>query len=330
MEKIFKAKTLEDLDRFIFRNESHDHRVYEDYDFYYYISDYDYHICPKWDSRKTITISRDYYYQLFKDLRNQSKLEIKDNEFFSKDHDIPIVKPNKIKDRVFIFYKEPLDIIVQNNDYMQNIYERLKKKIFSTKKGEVLSSINNEIFLTKKTYEKLDDITLNELHFLKNLRDVVNEILVYDVKEENKLLTEFIIKEIQEIKVFDDLFAFLYNPTKNRISIKLEEYLKRGKGVCKQFALLYGYLLESLSDDFLLAGNFSLDLYLINDYRDSLNLGHIWVRYESLENKVFILDQRYILELFSNTERQIGQHYNTPNEFEEYIKRRIKNKYYSV
>ncbi|MEM4396595.1 MAG: hypothetical protein QXR30_02985 [Candidatus Woesearchaeota archaeon] len=330
MENIFKVKNLEDLDNFLFKHENHSHRIYEDDDFYYYISDFDYHIRSKHDSLKEKTISRDYFYLLFKSLRNELKLEIKNYDFFSKDYNVPIATSKKVKDRIFIFYREPLNIFVEDNDYMRSIYETLKKRIYSRRKDNVFNSINNEIFLTKETYNSLDDITLHELHFLKNLRDVVNDILVYDIQEETYILTQHILKEIENLQTFDDLFEYISNFNKKKVTVRLDQYLRKGKGICKQFALLYGYLLESLIDDFLLGGNFSLDLYFVKDNKNNFKFGHIWARYESLENKVFILDQKYILELFSNAELQANQYYKKPSEFEKYIQRKIKIKSYSL
>lgn len=305
MDKLFQARSYEELEDLIYDYFDHDHRCYQDFKRYYEISDYDYHITLLNDSKRFVEVSFSYFYHLFDHLLINQLIKVKDNEFILHNYDIKLVKENSVIDRLFYLYhiQEPAHIYVEDNDYMNKIYNSLKERISRSKERSVLDEIDKTIHLKDQTKNNLEDILIHELNILNIVRSFVLEHLKYDDFKENQIAKAK--SENRKIIV-------------EKPYVLLDEFLKEGFGVCKQFSLFYGYLIERLIHDNILFGSYSLDSNLI--YSSEKPPGsHIWVRYKTLTGSTLILDQEYILELGSKVENKMTLFYKRPIEFEKHI-----------
>ncbi|MEM4396594.1 MAG: hypothetical protein QXR30_02980 [Candidatus Woesearchaeota archaeon] len=312
MDKLFKAKSYEELEDLIYEYLDHDHRCYQDFKRYYEISDYDYHITLLNDSKRFVEVSFSYFYNLFDHLLINQLIKVKDNEFILQDCDLKLVKDDSVINRLFYLYhiQEPAHIYIRDNNYMNDLYNSLKQKISNTKLKSVLQEIDKTIHLRENTKTNLDDLLVYELSILNNVRFLVLEHLKYDSSKENVIAK--LKSENRKIIV-------------EKPCVYLDEFIKEGVGVCKQFSLFYAYLLEKLIYDNILFGTYSLDSNLISSSEKHPS-SHIWVRYKATNGSVFILDQEFILELNSSVENRMTVFYKRPNEFENYINNLLNKK----
>lgn len=305
MDRLFKAKTYEELEDLLYKYLEHDHRCYKDFKRYYEISDYDYHITLLNNSKRFVEVSFSYFYNLFDHLMINQLITVKNQEFIIPGYDLKLVKDDSVINRLFYLYQiqEPAHIFIEDNDYMNKIYYYLKEKISKSKQKAVLDEIDKTIHLKDQTKNNLEDLLIYELNILNNVRSVVLEHLRYDYYKENQIAR--IKSENRKIIV-------------EKPYVLLDDFIKEGIGVCKQFSLFYGYLIEKLIKDNILFGNYCLDSNLVYS-SEKLPLSHIWVRYKTITGSTLILDQEYILELNSKLENKMTIFYKRPNEFERHI-----------
>ncbi|MEM2031938.1 MAG: hypothetical protein QW210_01195 [Candidatus Woesearchaeota archaeon] len=305
MDKLFKAKSYEELEDLIYEYLDHDHRCYQDFKRYYEISDYDYHITFLNDSKRFVEVSFSYFYNLFDHLLINQLIKVKDNEFILQDCDLKLVKEDSVINRLFYLYQiqEPAHIYIEDNDYMNKIYNSLKERISKSKEKSVLQEIDKTIHLKEQTKNNLEDLLIHELNILNNVRLTVLEHLRYDYFKENQIAK---IKSKNRKIIVEKPYVLL------------DEFIRERIGVCKQFSLFYGYLIEKLIQDNILFGNYCLDSNLVYSSEKPPS-SHIWVRYKTITGSTFILDQEYILELNSKVENKMTIFYKRPKEFERHI-----------
>ncbi|MEM2031937.1 MAG: hypothetical protein QW210_01190 [Candidatus Woesearchaeota archaeon] len=309
MKNPFDVKSLDELVLMFRDYKNYDIRTYETEKYSYQISDYDYLIISKKDF-KSKHIYFDYYFVLLDQLYQNFMLEINDNEFYLSynNQKIRLAKPNQVINGLFCFLDDSvLDIFVEDNEYMNSLYKNLTNLISSVKKVSVFDQIDKTIFLKSSTKKNLINV-LDELFVLRQVTKKVSILLTYDVVDEKFLSIKYAID----------------NKDNDKFYVPLDFYIKEGKGICKQFSLLYGYFLEKLIQEKYLPGSFAIDLNY-RDFNDLPSGGHMWVRYTSEAGNVFILDNNHIIELFSSKENKSNAYYKRPYEFEEYVKKKIKN-----